>query len=426
MKLTLCRALLCALLALAAGCGKSSESRETPADDPTGGSGELSLEQLVAQILAHAGQLETAAERFVARGEALRDKAGELRALERELADEATRASVTGAIDALAEEGEAWARAGEELAATGDKLTAVSKLSAMPTEAAPGSAERRAAASEAMQAAAVVIAQADQLELGSTQFIARGNKIRKQIGKLRVAERRLDDEATRASVKKAIDVLVAEMDAWEVSGKELRDSGRQLGEAAHLLLINGFGDLWAKWLTNTAPLVMEAVEFEVVAHNTQIRTVQPSKLGAMPTAQEMPERYQGMSIRVPTLSGQNAPDELNVSSFQVSRERGFFVHVEVESSTDQPEPVPLNRIHQWRLLVSDMSGAPVEKAEIDIVGHMPGHVHGLPTQPQVTEEVAPGVYRVDGMKFQMNGWWVMQFNIKHGGKEDSARFNLVL
>jgi hypothetical protein len=56
---------------------------------------------------------------------------------------------------------------------------------------------------------------------------------------------------------------------------------------------------------------------------------------------------------------------------------------------------------------------------------MPGHAHGLATQPAVSGEVAPGVYRVDGMKFQMSGWWVIDFNVEHGGGKDTVRYNLV-
>ena len=289
-----------------------------------------------------------------------------------------------------------------------------------------GLSESKPAPSLIMQMAARVLAQADALESESTRYIARGNRLRKKVGQLRVAERRLDDADTRMMVKKTIDTLVEEIEAWETKGRELRDKSRQLGEVAHMLLIDGFDDGWAAWISNAAPLVMEAVEFQVVAHNTQIRSVHPSKLGLMPAAQDMPEKHRGMSIRVPALTGQKAPKELNVSSFQVSRERNLFAHVEVEPSSKGPEPVPLNRIHKWRLLVSDLAGNPVENAKIDIVGHMPGHVHGLPTQPQVTGEVAPGVYRVDGMKFQMNGWWVMKFNIEHDGGKGSVRFNLVL
>jgi hypothetical protein len=57
---------------------------------------------------------------------------------------------------------------------------------------------------------------------------------------------------------------------------------------------------------------------------------------------------------------------------------------------------------------------------------MPQHGHGLPTQPQVTQSLGNGDYLVEGMKFQMAGWWVVDFNIDSAGQRDNVRFNLIL
>jgi hypothetical protein len=57
---------------------------------------------------------------------------------------------------------------------------------------------------------------------------------------------------------------------------------------------------------------------------------------------------------------------------------------------------------------------------------MPEHGHGMPTQPEVTQELSGGEYLVEGMKFSMPGWWVMKFHIKTIDKEDHATFNLLL
>ena len=46
---------------------------------------------------------------------------------------------------------------------------------------------------------------------------------------------------------------------------------------------------------------------------------------------------------------------------------------------------------------------------------MPEHDHGLPTQPQVTEEVEPGSYLIEGIRFHMPGKWQMQFSIQVNG-----------
>lgn len=90
------------------------------------------------------------------------------------------------------------------------------------------------------------------------------------------------------------------------------------------------------------------------------------------------------------------------------------------------EPIPLNRLHSWTLTVRTPDGQPVEVAEITVDGGMPQHGHGLPTQPAVTRYLGEGRYLVEGMKFQMPGWWVVDFTITAGEKADSVRFNLVL
>jgi hypothetical protein len=44
----------------------------------------------------------------------------------------------------------------------------------------------------------------------------------------------------------------------------------------------------------------------------------------------------------------------------------------------------------------------------------------MPTRPQVTEELGGGDYRVEGMQFQMGGWWTMIFDIEAGGQTRSC------
>ena len=63
-------------------------------------------------------------------------------------------------------------------------------------------------------------------------------------------------------------------------------------------------------------------------------------------------------------------------------------------------------MHQWTLHVERADGTPVDDATITVDGDMPQHGHGMPTQPQVTENLGNGDYLVDGLKFQMGGWWL--------------------
>ena len=93
----------------------------------------------------------------------------------------------------------------------------------------------------------------------------------------------------------------------------------------------------------------------------------------------------------------------------------------MDSKTAKAVDVEMNEIQNMRLILNDLEGQPID-AKVTIEGHMPGHVHGLPTQPEVSQQQAPGIYLVEGMKFQMGGWWVIDFHIDN----DRIRFNVVL
>jgi hypothetical protein len=57
---------------------------------------------------------------------------------------------------------------------------------------------------------------------------------------------------------------------------------------------------------------------------------------------------------------------------------------------------------------------------------MPQHGHGLPTKPHVTQDRGNGEHMVDGMKFNMGGWWVVTFRVASSLGADSVTFNLKL
>ncbi len=57
---------------------------------------------------------------------------------------------------------------------------------------------------------------------------------------------------------------------------------------------------------------------------------------------------------------------------------------------------------------------------------MPQHDHGLPTEPEVTQELGGGDYVVEGLRFHMAGRWQVKFVINAGGQRDSVTFNLIL
>jgi hypothetical protein len=113
-----------------------------------------------------------------------------------------------------------------------------------------------------------------------------------------------------------------------------------------------------------------------------------------------------------------APSDLDLSTSALSENKVFRV-----SYASASEPVPINRVHSWTLTVLTGDGQPVRDAHVTLVGDMPEHGHGFPTEPEVTEQAAAGAYIVEGMKFSMPGWW---FYIEAGDRTDSVSFNLFL
>ena len=117
----------------------------------------------------------------------------------------------------------------------------------------------------------------------------------------------------------------------------------------------------------------------------------------------------------------DVPSDLDYSTTRVSDNDLFRV-----SYTSSQDIVPVNQMHQWTLHVETPDGQPVENASITVDGDMPQHGHGLPTHPQVTKNLGNGNYLVEGMKFQMGGWWVMDFTISADGQTDAVHFNMML
>ena len=96
------------------------------------------------------------------------------------------------------------------------------------------------------------------------------------------------------------------------------------------------------------------------------------------------------------------------------------------SFTSALDPIAINELHSWTLHVETADGQPVGDAQITVDGGMPGHGHGLPTQPQVTQNLGNGDYLLEGVRFQMPGAWVMRFDVAADGQSDGVTFELAL
>ena len=90
------------------------------------------------------------------------------------------------------------------------------------------------------------------------------------------------------------------------------------------------------------------------------------------------------------------------------------------------ESITVGRLHKWNVVVTTMDGTPVDSAKITVDGGMPQHGHGLPTKPLVTAHLGDGKNVVEGMKFNMGGWWVVKLTIDGAKGSDVVTFNLKL
>jgi hypothetical protein len=86
----------------------------------------------------------------------------------------------------------------------------------------------------------------------------------------------------------------------------------------------------------------------------------------------------------------------------------------------------INQMHAWEIDVTTSDGRPVSDATFKVGGGMPQHHHGWPTEPQVTEILAPGRYVLDGVKFSMPGWWQFKIQVASSKGMDEVVFNTVV
>lgn len=97
------------------------------------------------------------------------------------------------------------------------------------------------------------------------------------------------------------------------------------------------------------------------------------------------------------------------------------------ATIDTSAALVTGKLQMIRLTLRDSAGAPIQGAQVLVDGGMPQHGHGLPTKPRVVREEAEGVYVVDGLKFNMGGWWELKFVVTtEGGAAELVTFNVRL
>ena len=117
----------------------------------------------------------------------------------------------------------------------------------------------------------------------------------------------------------------------------------------------------------------------------------------------------------------HAPSDLDYSRTRTS-ESGLYR----ATIRPQGDSIPKGKLHRWVLHVETPNGTPVDACQITVDGGMPQHGHGLPTKPRVSRDLGNGDHLVEGMKFNMGGWWVVKFRVASETGTDSVVFNLKL
>ena len=115
------------------------------------------------------------------------------------------------------------------------------------------------------------------------------------------------------------------------------------------------------------------------------------------------------------------PKHLDVALAKYSEHAKFFVSI-----TSKLKPVAINKIHSWVLQIRKPDGERVSNAKIHVSGGMPMHGHGLPPSPRVTKYLNDGKSLIEGVRFNMTGWWELKFMIKSGHHKENITFNIIL
>ena len=96
------------------------------------------------------------------------------------------------------------------------------------------------------------------------------------------------------------------------------------------------------------------------------------------------------------------------------------------ATLEPARPLRPRQMQTVRVTVRDAEGRAIDEAQISIDGGMPQHGHGLPTRPRVKRNVGDGIYEIEGVRFNMGGWWEFTLAIAGSRGADTVTFNLDL
>lgn len=96
------------------------------------------------------------------------------------------------------------------------------------------------------------------------------------------------------------------------------------------------------------------------------------------------------------------------------------------ATLEPAEQLKVRKLQKVRVRIADANGHAIDDATITVDGGMPQHGHGLPTRPRVTKALGDGVYEIEGVRFNMGGWWEFKLAVSAADGADAVTFNLAL
>ena len=126
-----------------------------------------------------------------------------------------------------------------------------------------------------------------------------------------------------------------------------------------------------------------------------------------------------MAITIPACSQATRPAESEFGLGPRTSAQGIY-----KATLNPPEPLRVRKLQTIEVSVVDANGKAIEDATITVDGGMPEHGHGLPTQPRVTRNLGEGRYQIEGVRFNMGGWWEFKLAITTAKGADSVTDNV--
>ncbi|MEZ5449461.1 MAG: hypothetical protein R3E89_10905 [Thiolinea sp.] len=97
-----------------------------------------------------------------------------------------------------------------------------------------------------------------------------------------------------------------------------------------------------------------------------------------------------------------------------------------QAHLDCETPPATGPFQQCEVRFTDSQGRGFIPVQASIEGGMPLHGHGLPTAPVLSALEQPGHYRIDGLKYNMPGAWLLGFQVNGPQGEDRLVFDFVI